>query len=114
MSVIMTLRANGDPKELERRAGENPDAIRAISDRAREHGLIAHRFYGSDDGWIMAVDEWPDPDSFQAFFAEAREQIEPLMREIGVTADPEVTFWRKLESHDEVGWNAEERAPSGA
>lgn len=79
-------------------------SIRAISARAKQHGLIAHRFHGTEDGRIMVVDEWPDPDSFQAFYAEAREQIEPLMREIGVTSDPEVTFWRRLESHDEVGW----------
>ena len=104
MSVIMTLRANGDPAELERRAAGNPDAIRAISDRAKEHGLFAHRFYGSDDGQIMVVDEWPDPDSFRAFFEEMRPEIEPLMREVGVTAEPEVTFWRKLETHDEIGW----------
>ena len=42
MSVIMTLRVHGDPKELEQRAAANPDAIRAISDRAKAHGLIAH------------------------------------------------------------------------
>ncbi len=29
-----------------------------------------------------------------------------MMAEIGVTAEPEVTFWRKLETHDDVGWNA--------
>jgi heme-degrading monooxygenase HmoA len=78
--------------------------IRGISARAQEQGLIAHRFYGSENE-IMVVDEWPDAESFQAFFAEAREEIEPLMREVGVTADPEITFWRKLDSHDEVGWN---------
>jgi hypothetical protein len=57
MSVIPTLRVHGDPKELERRAAANPDAIRAIGDRAKE-------------------------------------------------SEPEVTFWRKLESHDEVGSDA--------
>jgi heme-degrading monooxygenase HmoA len=106
MSVIMTLRAQGDASELERRAAGNPEAIRAISARAEQHGCIAHRFYGSEDGQIMVVDEWPDVESFQAFFAEAGADIEPLMREIGVTSAPEVTFWRKLESHDEVGWGA--------
>jgi hypothetical protein len=105
MSVIMTLRAQGDPLELERRAAESPDRMRAIADRAKEHGLIAHRFYGSDDGQLMVVDEWPDPQSFQAFFEEMRPEIDPLMREAGVTTDPEVTFWRKLETHDEVGWS---------
>src|ERR687884_1872860 len=100
MSVIMTLRVHGDPQELERRAAANPGGIRAISDRAKQHGLIAHRFYGSDDGQILVVDEWPDPQSFQTFFEEMREEIEPLMRDIGVTDEPQITFWRKLESHD--------------
>ena len=54
----------------------------------------------------MVVDEWPDPESFQSFFAEARSEIEPMMRDVGATSEPEVTFWRKLESHDEVGWDA--------
>jgi hypothetical protein len=29
-----------------------------------------------------------------------------MMGEVGVTAEPEVTFWRKLDTHDEVGWGA--------
>lgn len=106
MSVIMTLRAVGDAKALEKRAAENPEGMRSIADRAQEHGLIAHRFYGSEDGRIMVVDEWPDPDSFQRFWESMRSEIEPMMRDIGVTAEPEVTFWRKLDSRDEVGWDA--------
>jgi heme-degrading monooxygenase HmoA len=106
MSVIMTLRASGDPQELERRAGQNPDAMRSIADRAKEHGLIAHRFYGSEDGrQIMVVDEWPDAQSFQRFFESMRSEIEPMMRDVGVTGEPEVNFWRKLDTRDEVGWN---------
>jgi hypothetical protein len=104
MSVIMTLWAQGDPDELERRAAQNPDAMRAITERAKEHGLIAHRFYGTD-GQIMVIDEWPDAESFQRFFESMRSEIEPLMREVGVTADPAINFWRKLETHDEVGWD---------
>ena len=107
MSVIMTFRASGDPQELERRAAQNPDAMRSIADRAKEHGLIAHRFYGSEDGrQIMVVDEWPDAQSFQSFFESMRSEIEPMMRDVGVTGEPEVTFWRKLDTHDEVGWDA--------
>jgi hypothetical protein len=52
-------------------------------------------------------------ESFQAFFAEMQSEIEPLMRDVGVTSAPEVTFWRKLESHDEVGWDGEAPAASG-
>ena len=103
MSVIMTFRVAGDPDELERRAAANPDAMRSIADRAKEHGLIAHRFYGSN-GQILVVDEWPDPESFQRFFEEMRSEIEPMMQEVGATGEPDVTFWRKLETHDDVGW----------
>jgi hypothetical protein len=106
MSVMLTLRMSGDPKRLEERAAADPDAIRAISDRAKEHGLIAHRFYGSDDNQIMVVDEWPDAASFHAFFEAAGGEIQPLMQAAGVTGEPQITFWRKLESHDEVGWGA--------
>jgi hypothetical protein len=105
MSVIMTFVATGDPDELELRAAENPEAMRSIADRAQEHGLVAHRFYGAD-GKIMVVDEWPDAESFQRFFEQMRPEIEPMMQAAGVTGEPEITFWRKLETHDDVGWEA--------
>jgi hypothetical protein len=104
MSVIMTFVAAGDPAELERRAAEDSEAMRSIADRAQEHGLIAHRFYGAD-GKIMVVDEWPDAESFQRFFEQMRPEIEPMMQAVGVTGEPEITFWRKLDTHDEVGWD---------
>jgi hypothetical protein len=54
----------------------------------------------------MVADEWPDPESFQRFFQDLRSEIEPMFREVGVSGEPEVTFWRKLDTHDEVGWDA--------
>lgn len=106
MSVIMTMQASGDPAALERHAGENAEAMQSIAERAKEHGLIAHRFYGSEDGKIMVVDEWPDAESFQRFFEQMRPEIEPMMRASGVAGEPVVTFWRKLDTHDEIGWDA--------
>src|SRR3712207_9022575 len=44
-----------------------------IMDVAQRNGLIAHRWYGSD-GEFMAVDEWPDQQSFQAFMDQAQEE----------------------------------------
>jgi heme-degrading monooxygenase HmoA len=106
MSIIMTFRMKGDPDNLEQVAAADPDAMRSIADQAREHGLIAHRFYGSDDGQIMVVDEWPDAESFQAFFEQERGRIQSLMEQAGVSSEPELTFWRRLQSGDEVGWGA--------
>jgi hypothetical protein len=106
MSVIMTFRVQGDPKRLEELAASDPDRLRVISQSAEEHGLIAHRFYGSEDGQIIVFDEWPDPQSFQSFLEQNQERIQPVMEEVGVTSEPEITFWRKLETHDEIGWGA--------
>jgi hypothetical protein len=105
MSVIMTMWLKGDPSKIEGLASGDPGRMRAIADRGKELGLIAHRFYGSD-GQILVVDEWPDEQSFRTFFEEQQERIQPLMQEAGVTSEPAVTFWRKLETHDEVGWGA--------
>ena len=102
MSVIMTMRLSGDAKKMEEVAAQNTDTLRSITEKAKARGLIAHRFYGSDDQ-IMVIDEWPDAESFQAFFEEAGPEIGPIMQEVGA-GEPEVTFWHKLETHDDVGW----------
>ena len=106
MSVIMTITLDGDAAAVERYAAENPEQMGGIRDHAVEHGLIAHRFYGSEDGQIMVVDEWPDQENFQGFWDSMRSEIEPMMRAVGVTGEPDVTFWRKLETHDDVGWDS--------
>ena len=35
-----------------------------------------------------------------------KDEIESMMSEVGVTGEPNVTFWRQLETRDDVGWNA--------
>lgn len=106
MSVIVTIWVQGDPRKLEQHASSNEEALRGIRETAEEHGLIAHRFYGSDDGQIMVIDEWPDEQSFQTFFEQTQDRIGPLMAAAGASSEPAVRFWRKLETGDEVGWDA--------
>ena len=106
MSVMMTMWVQGDPKKLEEFAASNAEGMREIADRAKAHGLIAHRFYGSDEGQIMVVDEWPDEQSFRTFFEEQQDRIQPLMQAAGGTSEPRMVFWRTLETHDQVGWGA--------
>src|SRR5581483_1025104 len=106
MSVLMTFWVQGDPNELERLAAQDPAGMRAIADQAKQHGLIAHRFYGTD-GQIMVIDEWPDRESFERFFESQRAKIEQMMQEAGVTGEPGINFWRELETHDAVGWGAD-------
>ncbi|HLY50394.1 MAG TPA: hypothetical protein VKR21_14470 [Solirubrobacteraceae bacterium] len=104
MSVIMTLRMKADPRRVEELAAEDPSRFAGVAEIGKERGVIAHRFYGSDTGEVMVIDEWPDTESFQRFFEETRDRIQPLMADAGVQGEPEITFWRKLETHDEVGW----------
>jgi heme-degrading monooxygenase HmoA len=101
VSVLMTLRVHGRPDELERKAAENPDVLAGFSASAREHGVISHCFYGNDDGEMLIVDEWPSAEAFQAFF-DANPEIGEMMASVGVTEAPEVKFWRKLETGDEM------------
>jgi heme-degrading monooxygenase HmoA len=101
MSVLMTLRVKGDPGKIEEIAAADPDKIRGISDRGKQAGAIHHAFYGSEDGQIMVLDEWDTAENFQAFFEAEAGEIGPLMQQAGVTTEPEITFWRKLDSKDE-------------
>ena len=50
MSVRMTLTVTADPKQLEQIASGNREKMQAVLEAAKRHGLIAHRFFGSDDG----------------------------------------------------------------
>lgn len=107
MSVIMTLQVAGDPKALERYTSDNKDKMQAIVEAAKRHGLIAHRFYGSDDGRsIMVLDEWPDRRSFESFFQEQGGEIQPIFDAAGVATAPEPMVWTELATSDRYGWDA--------
>ena len=103
MSVLMMLSMRGDPRKLEEYAAGHPDGMREIIESAKGHGMIAHRFYGSEDGQIMVIDEWPDEGSFRALFEENGPRIGPMMAASAVTSEPHPTFWRELETNDAVG-----------
>jgi hypothetical protein len=89
MSAIMTLRVTGDAAKLEQMAGPSRDLIRSIAERAKEQGLIAHRFYGSDNE-ILVGDEWPDAENFQRFYESESDQIGPMMAAVA-TSEPVIS-----------------------
>lgn len=107
MSVIMTLQVKGNPKALEDFASGNNEKMQQFLSTAKRHGLIAHRFYGSDDGsHLMVLDEWPDRQSFEGFFNETASELVPMFESAGVTMQPEPMFWEQLKTHDVYGWGA--------
>ena len=105
MSVYVTLRVAADPAMFEKAASEQADRIGRIMDIAKGNGLIAHRWFRGD-GEVMAVDEWPEGDSFQAFFVAAEAEIGPFMAAAGVSSPPEVKVWDHVGIDDLFGWGA--------
>jgi len=105
MSVFMTATGKGDPRAWEQFARENPEKMQEVLEAAKSHGLIAHRFYGSDDGGsVMALDEWPDRQSFEAFFQEKQADIGSMMQAAKVSGQPSPMFWTELTTGDAFGW----------
>lgn len=100
MTVLMTARFAIDANRLEDAARGNTERMARIVQRAKEHGLISHRFYG-DANCVFVVDQWPDEDSFRTFFA-ATPEIGEMMAEAGATGDPEINVYRPLDVDDVV------------
>jgi hypothetical protein len=105
MSVIVTIRVSADPASFEEHLRSQADTLGRTLELAKRHGVIAHRWYAGD-GEVLVADEWPDSQSFQTFFSEAQSDIGPFLEAAGVTAPPEVRFWRVLDTQDTFGWGA--------
>jgi hypothetical protein len=98
MSVVMILRVPGDPSQFEAFANANADMITGVANAGKSAGAISHLFAGGD-GEIVVVDEWPDEASFQKFF-QSQPDIPKLMEGGGATGQPQVSFYRILDSPD--------------
>lgn len=99
MTVLMTLKVEGDADKLVALSKANPQRLQDVSADGKAHGALHHAFY-ANGSTIFVVDEWPDEASFQKFF-EANTDIPKVMSEVGVTAQPEITFWHKLDTGDD-------------
>jgi heme-degrading monooxygenase HmoA len=102
VSVLMLMRAQGNGKELESFAHKNPQIVKKIAERAREHGVERHRFFSTDDE-LLVVDEWPSAEAFQRFFDENSADINDMMAKIGVTSQPSITFADYVGTGDDIG-----------
>jgi hypothetical protein len=108
MSVVMVQEIAADPNRLEQFAAANRETLQSVIEAAKKHGLIAHRFYGSEDGSkVLVLDEWPDRQSFESFAQEQAPQIEPMFEAVGATEISQPTYWRELATHDAIGWGAQ-------
>jgi hypothetical protein len=100
VSVIVILRIPGNPTDLERyAAGPGGEVMRRIAEAGKTAGAVRHSFAGSDNE-VLVVDEWPDEQSFQAFFA-SQPEIADIMRDGGAQGPPETSFYRRLSTPDQ-------------
>ena len=100
MTVLMTLRVAANAQKLTAHAKANQDELLAILEKAKGHGVISHKFYGSTEE-VLVVDEWPDEASFHAFFGDSPE-IQNMLAASEARSEPVVTFWTKLDTGDEL------------
>jgi heme-degrading monooxygenase HmoA len=100
MTVLITLRIPANAEKLTEYAKSHQEELQGIIERAKSHGLVSHRFYGSADE-VLVVDEWPDADRFHAFFG-ASPEIQNMMAASEARGEPVVTVWSKLDTGDEV------------
>ncbi len=100
MSVMVILRIPGNPTDLEGyAAGPGGELMRRIAEAGKAAGAIRHTFAGGGNE-ILVIDEWPDEQTFQAFFA-GQPAIADVMRDGGAQGPPETTFYRKLSTPDQ-------------
>jgi hypothetical protein len=99
VSVFMILRVAADPDRLEKHAQANAGMMQKIADAGKAAGATRHAFAGGD-GEVLVIDEWPDEQTFQTFFA-SQPDIPQLMKDGGATGAPEISFYRKLDTPDE-------------
>jgi hypothetical protein len=100
VSVMMVLRLDVDPAAFEQVARDQGDNMKAISGRGKAAGAIHHAFYAGD-GQVMVVDEWPDEQTFLAFFEAEGPNIGPLMQAAGVKNEPKPEFYAKVDTGDD-------------
>ena len=98
MSVLIIGKFPGDTAVFTKVMADRAEELAGISQQARAAGAIHHRF-GVGDGFVVLLDEWEAPEQFQEFFG--REDIQPLVGEMGASGPPEITVVEAISSPDQ-------------
>src|SRR5438105_15593165 len=99
MSVLVTIRMNGDVDTFRRALSERSGEFAKNSERGRESGAVHHQF-GVGDGYVLVVDEWESAEKFQAFFSDP--ELQKFIGEVGgdTSAPPDITVVEAVASAD--------------
>jgi hypothetical protein len=99
MSVLVTMRVEGDTDQFRSFLESGADRLRGIRDAAQAAGCLHHRF-GVGDGYVMVVDEWESAEAFQRFFQQNPE-LPSVMQDAGAQGEPQFSFSEAVSSPDQ-------------
>ena len=99
MSVLVVLKIQGNPNDLESYAnGPGGDLMRRVAEAGKAAGAM-HHLFAAGDNEVIVVDEWPDEQSFHAFFA-GQPDIPEVMQAGGAQGQPQISVYRMLDTPD--------------
>jgi hypothetical protein len=99
MSVVITVTFALSAETMQKVVQENGPTMLAIGEDGKRHGAIHHQFVQDPDGNAVALDEWPDEESFHRFF-DSHEDIRRIMAQAGVTEPPEIRVYPAIDTSD--------------
>ena len=100
MSVIITAKVYGDTDVFRKAIAERGDEFAAFVESSQAQGAIHHRF-GVGDGFVLVVDEWDSPASFEKFFGNPELQAFIATTGGDPTVPPDITVAEAVASADE-------------
>jgi hypothetical protein len=100
MSVLVTIKVNGDTTAFRKAVANRADEFADIGKRSQTVGAIHHRF-GVGDGFVLVVDEWQTAQQFEKFFGDPG--LQAFIAEVGgdPSTPPEITVTEAIESADQ-------------
>jgi hypothetical protein len=100
MSVLITVKVPGNTEQFRTALAERGEEFVSVVERAQSMGAVHHRF-GIGDGFVLAVDEWDSPASFEKFFADPDMQV--FIGSIGgdTSAAPDITIAEAVSTPDQ-------------
>jgi len=100
MSVIVTLKFQGDVARFRQAVAEHADQFAKMAEEAQASGGGIHHRFAVGDDFVLVVDEWESAEHFGKFFAHP--DLQALVAASGAAPQPpEITIAEAISSADE-------------
>jgi hypothetical protein len=97
-SYTIAVKFPGDLGTFQKALADRSEELKALADKGRSLGAVHHRF-AVGGGYLVVVDEWESPDSFQAFVGDP--DFQAFTTSVGASGAPEVWIGESISSPDE-------------